>query len=77
MLELQRAGVGRQPNPSPPYRQGADAYQIGSPAPTLGQHNAQVLARLGLSPAQLADLETRGIIGSRPRMPRVRSSGSR
>lgn len=35
-----------------------------SPAPTLGQHNHEVLAGLGLSPAEIADLEAAGIIGS-------------
>lgn len=40
-----------------------------SPAPTLGQHNHEVLAGLGLTPAEIAELEAAGIIGSAPAMP--------
>jgi crotonobetainyl-CoA:carnitine CoA-transferase CaiB-like acyl-CoA transferase len=38
------------------------------PAPTLGQHNHEVLTGLGLSPAEIADLEADGVIGSAPAM---------
>ena len=38
-----------------------------TPAPTLGQHNHEVLSgELGLSDEELAALEERGIIGARP-----------
>jgi crotonobetainyl-CoA:carnitine CoA-transferase CaiB-like acyl-CoA transferase len=66
---LDRAVVGVQPNPSTPYREGTDPYRIRTPAPTLGQHNEQVLSELGLAAADIADLAARGIIGNRPRMP--------
>ena len=67
---LDRAVVGRQPNPSAPYRIGDAPFRIKSPAPTLGQHNEEVLGCvLGLSGSELARLEERGIIGTRPRMP--------
>ena len=47
---LERAVVGMQPNPSAPYRPGSDASPIRLPAPTLGQHNEEVLmGELGLS----------------------------
>ncbi|MDT7570780.1 MAG: hypothetical protein QOE05_954, partial [Actinomycetota bacterium] len=37
------------------------------PAPTLGQHNAEVLGQgLGLSAEELAQLQDRGIVGQRP-----------
>lgn len=36
------------------------------PAPTLGQHNHEVLAELGLNPTQIADLEVAGVIGVTP-----------
>ena len=67
---LDRAVVGRQPNPSPPYRSSAEPFVIATPAPTLGQHNDDVLGGLlGLGDSDLTDLRERGIIGTRPRMP--------
>lgn len=66
---LDRAVVGRQPNPSPPYRAGSAPIAIREPAPTMGQHNREVLGGiLGLSEAQLAELEAAGVIGRKPRM---------
>ena len=38
------------------------------PAPLLGQHNHEVLAELGLTDSQIADLEADGIIGRTPAM---------
>lgn len=67
---LDRAVVGKQPNPSPPFRVDGERVAINTPAPTMGQHNAEVLGGiLGLDKASLAMLERRGIIGTRPRMP--------
>jgi crotonobetainyl-CoA:carnitine CoA-transferase CaiB-like acyl-CoA transferase len=37
-----------------------------NPAPTLGQHNRELLAELGLTPAEIADLEANGVIGQVP-----------
>jgi crotonobetainyl-CoA:carnitine CoA-transferase CaiB-like acyl-CoA transferase len=34
-------------------------------APTLGQHNAEVLAELGVGPDELARLADKGIVGDR------------
>ena len=39
-----------------------------NPAPTLGQHNEELLAELGLTPAEIADLEADGVIGRSPAM---------
>lgn len=68
-----RAVVGRQPNPSAPYRINGERVTVVSPAPTLGQHNREVLGGiLGLDDNALARLEERGITGTKPRMPRNR-----
>lgn len=39
-----------------------------SPAPVLGQHNHELLAELGLTAPQIADLEADGIVGTTPGM---------
>jgi crotonobetainyl-CoA:carnitine CoA-transferase CaiB-like acyl-CoA transferase len=39
---------------------------VRSPAPLLGQHNAEVLAEAGYAPADIAALEAARVIGSRP-----------
>ncbi len=68
---LPRAYVGLQPNPVAPYRVGQEPMPIDAPAPTLGQHNRQVLVELlGLTDADLARLTQAGVIGDRPVMPR-------
>jgi len=38
------------------------------PAPLLGQHNHELLAELGLSAAEIAELEADGVIGRAPTM---------
>jgi len=64
---LERDYVGRQPNPSPPYRFTVAAPAVETPAPTLGQHNRLVLGELlGLEPAEIDALERDGIIGNEP-----------
>ena len=66
---LDRAFVGRQPHPSPPYRIGAAPLPISAPAPTLGEHNQWVLQDLlGLDKAEVERLLALGVIGTRPRM---------
>jgi crotonobetainyl-CoA:carnitine CoA-transferase CaiB-like acyl-CoA transferase len=72
---LERAVVGNQPNPSAPYRIGREPLPIRTPAPTMGQHNREVLGGiLGLGDDALAALEARGVIGDKPRMPSRREA---
>ena len=70
---LDRPVVGRQPNPSAPYCVDGRRIPVHTPAPTLGQHNAEVLGGIaGVDTETLEDLERRGIIGAKPRMPGTR-----
>ena len=68
----ERAYVGNQPNPSAPFRPVAQdgasrPYAVEWPAPTLGQHNREVLTRLlGLSEDELDALERDHVIGTEP-----------
>ena len=59
--------VGEMPLPSLPFRFEGVTRWLRTPAPTLGQHNDAVLRTLlGLSPAELRELEAEGVIGTRP-----------
>lgn len=67
---LDRDHVGSQPHPSAPYRDASGPAAIDFPAPTLGQHNSEVLGSiLGLSAKEIEDLESQGVIGCEPRVP--------
>lgn len=64
LQEVERAFVGLHPQPSMPIREGARPYAIRTAAPTLGQHNRDILSGLlGLSDAEIAQLVKEGIIG--------------
>lgn len=59
--------VGAMPLPSMPFRYASVDRWLRTPAPTLGQHNEPVLCGiLGLESDELGDLESEGIIGTRP-----------
>jgi crotonobetainyl-CoA:carnitine CoA-transferase CaiB-like acyl-CoA transferase len=61
--------MGEQPHPSAPWRPGELAIPIGTSAPTLGQHNREILGGLlGLSDSQLEKLNKDGVIGNKPRI---------
>lgn len=65
----ERAIVGNQPNPSAPWRINGKRVPVNTPAPTLGQHNEEVLGALpGVDDQTLRRLESKGIIGTKPRM---------
>ena len=62
---LERPFLGRHPQAAAPFREQGRPYPIVNHAPTLGQHNAEVLGGLlGLSAAEQADLARRDIIGT-------------
>lgn len=68
---LERDYVGLQPNASAPFRVGPAPIPIERPAPTLGQHNHDVLGDiLQLGDSEIAELAEQGIIGTKPRLPK-------
>ncbi len=61
--------AGRHLTPGLPWRSRHRERWIEMPAPTLGQHNRDVLGSLlGLSDAEVGALEASGVLGSRPRL---------
>jgi crotonobetainyl-CoA:carnitine CoA-transferase CaiB-like acyl-CoA transferase len=66
--EIDHPVVGRQPLPTVPFRYASTPRWLRSPAPTLGQHNREVLGGLlGLSDGEIDALAAAGVIGTRPR----------
>lgn len=64
---VKHPSLGTHPMPGMPYRFASVDRWITSPSPTLGQHNHEILAELGLSPDEIAQLEAEGVIGTRPK----------
>jgi crotonobetainyl-CoA:carnitine CoA-transferase CaiB-like acyl-CoA transferase len=72
---IERAYVGRHPQPSPPYRDEDAPIAVRTPAATLGQYNEEVLGGLlGLSQAELARLARDSVIGSEALPPNRRKA---
>lgn len=63
---VERAFIGLHPQLSMPIREGAGPYTVRTPAPTLGEHNKEILSgSLGLSDKEIAQLARESIIGTR------------
>ena len=63
--QVDRAFIGRHPQPSMPFRETSRPFEIRSAPPTLGEHNREILAdMLGLSDAEIDQLARDGIIGT-------------
>ncbi len=58
--------VGRAPTMAAPFRLAGVDRWLARAAPTLGEHNAEVLRELGWEPAAIAALEQDGVIGFWP-----------
>ena len=66
--ELDHPCLGPQPLPGPPFRfRRHPGPWLRRPAPTLGEHNREILGELlGIGDDELARLEREGVIGTRP-----------
>ena len=72
---IERAYVGRHPQPSPPYRDEDSPIAVRTPAATLGQYNEEVLGGLlGLSKSELERLARDSVIGSEALPPAQRKA---
>jgi crotonobetainyl-CoA:carnitine CoA-transferase CaiB-like acyl-CoA transferase len=72
---IERAYVGRHPQPSPPYRDEDSPIAVRTPAATLGQYNEEVLGGLlGLSKSELDRLARDSVIGSEALPPAQRKA---
>jgi crotonobetainyl-CoA:carnitine CoA-transferase CaiB-like acyl-CoA transferase len=58
--------VGVRGHPSVPFRFAAVDHWIDTAAPTVGQHNHEILTALGCSEEEIAELEATDVIGTRP-----------
>ena len=66
LVEHERPWLGRVREPRPPAHYSATPTSLGRHAPKLDEHTDEVLAELGRSPAEIADLRARAVIGRRP-----------
>jgi crotonobetainyl-CoA:carnitine CoA-transferase CaiB-like acyl-CoA transferase len=76
---VDRPYVGVHDQPSVPFRENDTPYKVWHAAPTLGEFNKYVLGDLlGLSAAELEELEQQGVIGTEgvPPRPRGRKAGT-
>ncbi|UVO30667.1 CoA transferase [Bradyrhizobium arachidis] len=65
LQEVERAFIGVHPQPSMPIRDSSGPFAIRTAAPTLGEHNSEILSGLlGLSGTEIAQLASAGIIGT-------------
>ena len=62
-VEIDHPVAGTATYPGAPFTMSETPWQIGSPAPTLGQHNEEILCdRLGYARAELMQLRASGVI---------------
>ena len=62
-VEITQPVAGTHRYPGAPLKYARTPWAIRLPAPTLGQHNAEIFAgRLGMTEARLKELGSRGVI---------------
>jgi crotonobetainyl-CoA:carnitine CoA-transferase CaiB-like acyl-CoA transferase len=65
---IEHSVAGWVPYFSFPFRIDGEHLPLGGPAPTLGEHTAEVLASIGLDDAEIAELGESGVTGDWPAM---------
>lgn len=65
LVEHDRPWLGRVREPRPAARYSATPAALGRHAPKFDEHTDELLAELGRTPDQIADLRARGIVGAR------------
>ena len=65
LVDHVRPWLGRVREPRPPAHYSAKPTSLGRHAPKLDEHTDEVLAEFGRTPAQIADLRSRAVIGQR------------
>jgi crotonobetainyl-CoA:carnitine CoA-transferase CaiB-like acyl-CoA transferase len=66
MEEVDHPVVGRQSTMGAPFRFASVDRWLRRAAPTLGQHNAEILVELGYGPEEIEQLKTEKVIGHWP-----------
>jgi crotonobetainyl-CoA:carnitine CoA-transferase CaiB-like acyl-CoA transferase len=61
-VEIAQPVAGTHKYPGAPLKFTRTPWEIRRPAPTLGQDNAEVFGKLGMSPARLDELKRKGVI---------------
>ena len=62
-VEMDHPQIGKFKAPGSPYNFSVTPWRITRSAPSLGQHNEEILGEAGYSPDQIADLKERGVLG--------------
>lgn len=61
-VEAEHPVTGKQTYPGAPVKIDEDSWKIRRTAPTLGQHNQEIYARIGYGPDEVENLHTNGVI---------------
>jgi crotonobetainyl-CoA:carnitine CoA-transferase CaiB-like acyl-CoA transferase len=64
VLEFDQPGIGRLKTVGIPIKLSQTPGALRLPPPTVGQHNEEMLAQLGYSPADMARLQSEGAVGA-------------
>jgi crotonobetainyl-CoA:carnitine CoA-transferase CaiB-like acyl-CoA transferase len=66
--EIDHPVAGRHPVPGLPFRLSGVQHWLRQPAPTIGQHNREILSELlGMTEAEIDALEAAEVIGTLPK----------